>query len=106
MSEKTPNLKFYADLESFGMEIGLTGTGVQALITRGVIPGDIVAKSGKKQYVHVAKARAALKSAPISPRGRIPAWVEAVGNKAGIAKRAASVARRTARAAGEVAKDA
>lgn len=70
----------------FAAQIGVSVALVGKMRTSGMIPADAVVKNGRSTYVHVAKAKAALKVAPVGLRGAAPKWATAVGNKAGIAR--------------------
>lgn len=80
------NLKHHATLDAFCEELKISKPLVSTMKKAGTIPADVFVKNGRRLYVHTAKAKAALKEAPIGNRGIVPAWAITLGNKAAIAR--------------------
>lgn len=93
MSEKnTADVKItknYVSMDEFAATLNITKPAVSSLRKRGILPNEIITKSGRKHFIHLAKAKDALKKAPMGTRGAIPAWAIAVGNKDALAKQKA-----------------
>ncbi len=76
------SMKNHVTMLDFAATLGVTKAAISGMKKSGTIPADAFAKSGRSIFVHEKKALAALKSAPVPQRGRIPVWASKVGNKA------------------------